>query len=103
MSACPELAGDALSRRLLGGTVEAALETLTAALAGGWQVAPRGLSTMRAEWLAKAGRSGRGRRQAGRRAGARALRRHGRRGRLAAGYRSGPRRIVAGELLARAA
>ncbi len=97
---------DALSRRLAsGGTVEAALEKLTAALAlrvAEWR--RDGFEAVRAQWLAKAGPLGlevdvklgdelvRGRFAGMDREGA-----------LLLDTAAGPRRIVAGELLARAA
>ena len=101
----PELPEMRYPGACLGGTVEAALERLTAALArrlAQWR--RDGFEAVRAAWLAKAGPLGlevdvklgeelvRGR-FAG----------HGRRGRLAAGYRRRSAPDRAGELLARAA
>jgi BirA family biotin operon repressor/biotin-[acetyl-CoA-carboxylase] ligase len=89
----------------LGGTVEGALESLTAALArrlGHWR--REGFPAIRAEWLAKAGPLGQ---EVDVKLGEELVR--GRfagmdgEGALLLDTATGPRRIVAGELLARAA
>ena len=101
----PKLAEMRYPGACLGGTVEAALEALTAALArrlADWRRA--GFESVRAEWLAKAGPLGLevdvklGEELVqGRFAGM------DREGALLLDTAAGPRRIVAGELLARAA
>ena len=89
----------------LGGTVETALEKLTAALATRFaQWRREGFEAVRAEWLAKAGPLGL---EVDVRLGEELLRGRfagmDREGALLLDTAAGPRRIVAGELLARAA
>jgi BirA family biotin operon repressor/biotin-[acetyl-CoA-carboxylase] ligase len=105
VGSAPELPDMRYPGAVLGGTVEEALEKLTAALAarvGEWRL--KGFETVRAAWLAKAGPLGL---EVDVRLGQELVRGRfagvDREGALLLDTPSGPRKIVAGELLGRAA